>query len=271
MKIINVYDYLELGSYLSDKLKFGPRGLQARLARAASCQAIHLINVIRGNAHLSEDQAFKIGSSLGLNEPEIEYLLDLTRLDRASAPETKLFLRKSLSSKVQEQTDLRKRVSGKAMSATVEDQSYYFCTPLVSLIHLATSCKKLQTSESISRWLKLEKNEVDAILSFLEEKKLVNGANGKFEYSGNGIHLSKQSPLHLIFQKIRREFVIRQIEKKRNMEIDVNFSSAFATSQAHLAKIKLGLLTYIDEMHKELKSTDSEDLAVLVIDLCKLT
>ncbi|HWU43084.1 MAG TPA: TIGR02147 family protein [Bdellovibrio sp.] len=265
----NVFNYLDFREFLSASLQGGPRGMQAQMARATHCQAIHINNVTKGKAQFTEDQAYRVGQFLKLSEAELGYFMDLIRLDRAADSETKQYFKKNLQARSAAQLEIKNRVSGVSLPTSTEQQIQYFCTPLTSLVHIATSCPQLQTAEALAKWLQADLEEINKILEFLTDLGLVEFKNKKFSYSGKSIHLGKDSVLHPLFQKNRREFVLKSLPTK-NKEQGIHFSSAFATTETHLKKIKEKLLEFIDETHNELTKTESEKVSILVIDFLKL-
>lgn len=266
---LSVYQYIEFREYLEARMRKGQRGLQAQMARAANCQAIHIIKVIKGNAQLTEDQAFRIGKFLKLNEAELSYFLDLTRLSKAAEPETRSYFKKRLQVKADASHEVKNRVKGIDTAASLEDQIRYFCSPTTSLIHLGTSCKTLQTPLAISKWLGLSLEEVRSALNFLLERDFVELREGRYLFKGKDLHLPKESPIHAVFQKHRREWAMQGLNKAQEKG-DLYFSSAFATTPEHFKAIRTRLLEVIEETHSELEKTGSEEVSVLIIDFLSM-
>ena len=92
---------------------------------------------------------------------------------------------------------------------------------------------------------------------------------GVFAYSGRSIHLSKESPFQPIFQKVRREFVLRVLSDGTVPE-SLHFSAAFAASTKGLKELRNKFLKIIEETNSEIEKSSAEELALLVIDFTKI-
>lgn len=262
----SIFDYLEFHSFLSDRLREGLRGMQAHLAKRIGCQATYLIKVLRKNAHFTEDQAFKAGQFLGLSERELDYFLDLVRLDRAGGSETKKYLQNMIVQKAKTSQEVRNRVRGSSLESSLQSQLQYFSSLKPSMVHLGTLCSHLQKPSELSKALRLDIVEVRKILAFLQKKGLVIAeSDGRYTYSGKMIHLSRDSPLHPSFQKLRREMALRRLDEKIT-DRDLHFSSLFVTSKSHMVKLRKELLRLIEEMDEAVAGERSEEIGLMVID-----
>lgn len=245
--------------------------MQAQLAKAMQCQATYLIRVLKGTANLTEDQAYRCGRFLQLTNQELDYFLDLVRMDRAADLEVKKYFQENLEKKSRATREVKSRVDATSIEASLSSQIQYYSSWTPSVLHLATSCPHLQTVEALSRKFLLSEEKVREILSFLNENGLVHHeVGGGFTHNGKSLHLAKGSPLHTSFQKVRREIVLRHLGEK-GTETDLHFSSAFATSKQHLSNLKGELLKLIETSHKDLGNTVSEEIALLVVDFLQLS
>ena len=265
-KALNIFEHLNFRSYLRERLGAGPRGMQARLAKAVNCQATHVIRVLKDEARFTEDQAFRAAGFLSLKEREFEYFLDLVRLDRLSDPDAKKYLRSVIDTKAKAAQMVKNRVKGSLFDGSVEAQIRYFSSIQPSLIHTATDCPMLQIPIEISKRLCIELSEVREILAFLEEQGLVVAAsNGRYVHTGKMLHLPKGSPLQPLFQKLRRHMILNKLDGPQK-DGDLHFSMTFATSKPHLRRLRQELLRFIEQMTTDISVEKSEELAMLAFD-----
>jgi uncharacterized protein (TIGR02147 family) len=266
----SVFEYLSFQAYLRDRFQKGPRGLQTQLAKAMGCQATYLIKVSREQASLTEDQAYSAGRFFAFNAQEMDYFLELVRYERAAVPESKAYFRGLIDQKARAVQKVKNRINSSPLERSLHAQLQYFVSPMPSLIHLATSCPHLQTPAEIAQWLGLEISAVEKVLKFLKTEGLVTlGDDDRYRYSGESMHLPKDSPLHAVFQKARREVALERLG--RAGENDLNFSSTFATSKKHFQKMRKRILDVIQELHDELPNTDSDEIFLFVTDLFHMT
>lgn len=262
---VSIFEYLDYRSFLMARLKAEPRGAQSRLAKAMSCQATYLIRALKGQAQLTEDQAFRGGAFFHLGSHEMEQFLDLVRLDRCADLQLKAHYQKKLRERKTAASEIKNRVTGKSLEATLATQLEYFSDWQNSLVHLATSCAHLQTEEQLAVRFSLSPEKVREILRFLVAHELVTVEGKKHRHSGTAIHLPKGSPLHRSFQKMRREMVTRSLERVKDS--DLHFSSAFGTSRKHFGELREALMKVIEGFHQDLAKTESEEIMVMAIDL----
>lgn len=265
----SLFDYQSYKSYLSDLLAAGPRGLQTQLAAAISCQPTYLIRVLRDKPHLTEDQGFRAARFLKLSSYEFEYFLNLVRFGRASDEGLRQYYASILKSRASSAQQVKNRIRAEDVETSLQSQVTYYSSWQPSIIHLATSCPHLQTARELAQRFLLDIEKVREILEFLRENGLVKFETGKYQHAGKSIHLPKGSPLHRPFQRVRRERIYQSLE--RDSEDDLHFSSAFATSRKHIRDLRATFLKMIEESHRDLEKTKSEELMLFALDFCRAT
>ena len=260
----NVFQFEDYRSYLKSVIQGAPRGFKTKLSSAMGCQGIYLIRALKGEAQLSEDQAFKAAEFLKLSPKEAEFLLDLVRLSKASDPKFSRYLKNSLQKRSAEMREVSKRVAAKDLSASLETRVEYYSSWRPSILHLATSCPHLATDQALSDRFALELVEVKKLMNFLIEAGLVQIVKGRYSFLGGSIHLPKGSPMQRVFQRELRSLVARTFDRQRDNSL--HHSVVFATSAVHQEEIRSTLLNLIEKTHTDLQQTKSEDLYVLAID-----
>ena len=185
----NVFDYLDYRAYLRDLIQKSPRGLQTKMAEAAECQATYLIRVMKENAHLTEDQAFRIARFLKKPANETHYFLNLLRYERASDPDLKRYYHAQLESHARTQKrDVLERLDlSEQKSAQV--QIGMFSSWHASTIHLATACPQLRTVRTIAKQLDVDVDVVRKTLQFFRGARIC-------ESRGRTIHALRTELAH---------------------------------------------------------------------------
>lgn len=260
----NIFEFDDYRSFLEIRIKESPRGFKSKVSSAMRCQGTYFIRVLKGEAQLSDDQAFRATEFLQLSANEAEYFLDLVRYAKASDPKLLKYLKGILQKRSTEMREISKRVTAVAINASLETQIEYYSNWRPSVLHLATSCPQLRTDQDLSDRFDLDHVEVKKIMNFLVEAGLVRLVDGKYIFSGVSLHLPKGSAMQKVFQRERRSLITRSLEKPD--EGALHFSSVFATSAAYQEKICSELLELIEKTHRELVHTESEDLCLLAID-----
>jgi uncharacterized protein (TIGR02147 family) len=268
---MNIFSYLDFRTYLKTFLKSSARGTQAKLAQSMNCQATYLIQILNGKAKMTDEQAYRCARFLKFGTHELEYFMDLVRMDHSSDTNVIKYFEEKLKKKSKEMNLIKNRVEGSTIEASIQTQLQYYSTWQPSLVHLATSCSGLRTAEKISKALNLGETQVQGILEFLFKNNLVTrDSAGQYVHNGKSLHMEKDSPIHAIFQKARRELSLQKLSDSHS-ESDFRFSSAFTTSKKHQAQFRKELLEVVDKFHKELAGTESEEVSMLVMDFFQLS
>ena len=197
--------------------------------------------------------------------------MDLVRVDRVSDPEMIKYFNEKLKNKSSEMSQIKSRIASDTIDSSLYTQLQYFSKWEPSIIHLATSCKSLQNPAEISKRLNISEDQVYETLNFLLDRNLVTKSpSGNYLHNGKSLHLGKDELLHPIFQKARRELGIQKLNESRS-EFDLRFSSAFTTSKKHQADFRERLLHLIDNFHKELSETESQEVTMLIVDFFQIS
>jgi uncharacterized protein (TIGR02147 family) len=240
------------------------RGFQSQMAKAMNCQAAYLSQVLRGKVELTEDHGLKLTQFLKLNSYEADYFLILLRHSRAATPELRTYLENKREELKLQNAEMKNKVGAKSARDSEAFLSKYFSSAIPSTIHIATSSKNYQTVESLAERFSLSKENVEEILAFLEKYKLVKKENNRFVFSGESVHLPKSSDLHRPYQSSYRVKAIRSIEEKS--EDDLHFSSVFTIDKKHYKDVLEVMKKAIEDSHKIIHSSGTEEVYTLVMD-----
>jgi len=263
---MTLYDYDDYRPYLNDVCDTSAeRGVRASLARAAECQASYLSQVLKGRAHLTEDQLMGITVSLGLVKSETEYLLMLLRYQKAGTPKLREYLKGLIHSAREESIHLARQVNADKVVRDEQHLGVYFNSWIPSTVHLLTSSPEFQTAEAIAERLHIPLKKTKETLKFLEHVGFIEYADKKWVYKRGSIHITKDSPLQSSMQFSRRELAARSIAI--NSEDSIHFSSVFTIDEKDLEEIRKMYRKAIEKSHKMISSSGTEKLACICLDV----
>ncbi|MDO9180995.1 MAG: TIGR02147 family protein [Bacteriovorax sp.] len=243
----------------------GTRGFQSILAKAMNCQAAYLSQVLRGKVELTEDHAIKLVLFLKLNDLESEYFILLLRLSRAATRELVGYLENKRLEMQDHQDDLNNKVRAKIARENETFIAKYFASWIPSSIHIATSSKQYQTINSLAERFHLPEALVLENLKFLEKHQLVNRENDLWIFRGESIHLPKNSSLNEPYQVSLRTQVLKSIQAKNKNNL--HFSSVFTIDKKSYKEILEVCNNAIEESHKIIHDSGTEELYSICIDL----
>lgn len=265
----SVFKYLDYREFLRDVLKKGPRGMQTRMAAAAECQATYLIRVTKDSAHLTDDQAYRIGRFLNLAGNQLEYFLNLLRYARATDPELRRFYKSLLEQGAKDlKEDVLTRIEHLDAVESAPLQIGMFSQWQPSTVHLATACPQYRTPKAIAKTLQLEVEHVKRLLNWLEENGFVTRNGDEYTHSGKSLRMPRESPLYPSIQRSRRELALRYLD--RGGEDNLHFSSVFATTRDHLKEIQEQFSNQLERTHRSLPNYDSEEVGIMIMDFFRL-
>jgi len=263
---MDLFDYKDYRAYLQDlcqapKVK---RGYQASLAKAAGCQASYFSQVLRGNAHLTEDQVVAIAEELSLTTHETDHLLILLRLNKAGTKKLRDYLERSASSSKAKRRDLSTKVAATNFIQSGEDLAQYFNSWIPSVIHVLTGSSKFQTIESIAKRLNLPESKVRETLLFLLEKGFVKKEENHFKFQGGTIHFTKDSVWQPALQSTRRQLALNSIAV--NPAEALHFSSVFTITPEDKSKVQELLSEAIRKADQVVADSGTEELCCICVD-----
>ena len=249
-------------------LVYGPQaqhGIQAKMAKAMGCQAAYLSQVLKEKAQLTDDHALNLASYLELDEIETEYLLLLVRHGRAATPQLKSHLERQRKKLQTTANEIKNRADARTVVSREMEVAKYFTTWVAPTIHVATSSPSLQTVEALAHRFGLSQSKVQEVLDFLQQEGLINEENGRWLFSGNSLHLPRESPLHIAHQLTHRHQAIRSIEIL-NSE-DLHFSSICTMDVQDFRLLKKQMLDWIQKAQKKIHASGSEEVYGICVDL----
>ncbi len=241
---------------------------QAALARAMDCQPAYFSQVLKERVQLTEDHAIKLAEFLGLNENETDYWLILLRHAKASTPELRRFLESQRQKHLSRRTELEHRLKVKSKELE-EELALYYCSDWVpGAIHMATSCKSFQTVESLSQRFSLPQQLVSKHLFELQRLGLVKFKNNRWIYGDHSVHFSKNSLLDPTYQRTRRLLAMNSVSNREPE--DFHYSVFFATNPMTRKQLRQMALDFVEQFHKKVEPTDSEEVFSLNLDLFRI-
>ncbi len=244
------------------------RGLQAKMARAMECQASYLVQVAKGAADFTEDQAYRLAKHLQWNELETDYFFVLLRLARAGTPELKSFLQKKRKEILLQSEKLEKKVGSQSPVMDQEVLARYFSNSIPTTVHIATSSPNYRTANEISKRLALPIEIVKETLDFLVDCKLIKKEKSEYSYSGESLHLPRTSSLNQPHQVGRRIQAIRSLQQ--DSYEDMHFSSIFTLDASSLQKLKEIFTAAVEESHKTIHRGGNDEIYSITLDLFKV-
>ncbi len=241
---------------------------QAELAKAMSCQAAYLSQVIKDRSELTEEQALRLCHFLEFKSIETNYFLTLLRISRAGTPALKQHLESQLNEITLQFKELSPRLNTEQNSESSEAMIFYCSSWIPPLVHLSVSIDKYQTVEALAERLTLKEDIVKECLKKLLKYGFVTYENKKWKFSGNSFHIPKGSGLDLSFLTQQHLYTLAHLPQ-RSPE-DVHFSQMMTLDAQTANTIRNLLLDFLETNQKRVAEAPSEELYNLSLGFFKV-
>lgn len=189
--MISIYDFTDYREFLNAWMaQQKGKGWQGKLATVAGVSSSLISFILKGEKHLSLEQAAEISDFLGLPEKEVEYFYLLVEYGRAGSVK----LQKQLLKRIEEQ---RKKLSNRIAAATnLSDdvKAIYYSSWAYSGIRNLTATPGPHDVHSIASHLGLTPAVVGQLLDFLLQHGLCKIEDDKLTYGTKRIHVPADSP-----------------------------------------------------------------------------
>lgn len=263
----NLFDYSDYKKLLRDLVYGGEAewGTQAQMAKSMGCQASYFSQVLKEKAELTEDHAIKLSGHLKLSPIECDYFILLVRLARAGTPELRTYLEKQRQSLVAANEDAARRLHVNAPEFSDAVMQKYFSSWIPSTLHVATSSGSYQTAKTLAQRFNLSEAKVEEALLLLQSMGFVKSDKKRWQYAGASMHFQKSNRFDTTHQIVRRNQAIRAIEMEN--PDNFHFSSIFALTVEDYKKLRLETLNYVEKSHKLIRSSGSEEVFGMSIDV----
>lgn len=251
----DIYTFNNYKAYLRELAAELGKGGKSKIAEAADCQSGYISQVLNGHAHLSLEQAEKIGSFLGFDELKIDYFLTMVLYAKAGTASLRKCYQKDLENKKEAHAELKTKFKSKK-KLSVEDQAIFYSSWHYGAVHVSVSIPGCETPKGLSQFLNVELKRIFEILEFLERVQLVENVNGVLKIGSSHIHLGADSPLISKFHTNWRLEAIQSMNKKNAKNL--HYSSVMTCSESDSRKIKEIMTKAIEEIRKVIKESKDE-------------
>ena len=265
---MNVFEFESYQDYFGQLFKVTrPKIKKSDLAAYLNCQPAFISQVLgKGKTHFSHDHLYQSGKFFQLNDEQINYLLLLLSRDKASHFELKRYYEKRATEYKERRNSIKRQLSKKTQSLTVEDQATYYSHWAYMTFHMAASLEKFHNEKSFFKHFKLDQSFIRNVLHFLISKGLIQD-EGHLNIGKTRIHLEKKSPfLKMLHQNLRQK-AIKELTKTD--EFSLHYSSVLTLSKKDSLKIRQMVLDFIKSKEKILAPSNNEELVILNIDYFK--
>lgn len=265
----SIFLYKDYHAFLKDRYNTSGQewGAVTKMAEAAQCQRSHLSKVMKGDLHLTMDQACGLSQFWKLDEDEEEYFLLLVEKARAGTVPLRKRIEKKLLLLQQRKEQVSQRLSQPNIAST-NDKNFYYTSWTWSAIHVATSVPALQTASAIAARLNLSVELVEQFLLELEKHNLVKREKNRWVHSSGAIHLPANSSMISCHHQNWRTRAVTN--SQLNIPSALHYTTVVSMSKDDAKSFQHRLLELIKEFQGTVKQSPEEEIYCWSLDFCKV-
>lgn len=254
-----------LGARLRDSE--GGRGGISALAEAIPCQRSHLSRVLKGELHLTPDQALAAARALRFSEAETEYFLVLVDHERAGSKALRTRLAGKLKFLKQEHENIGRRIERLIVPASAREMEYFSSWIWVAL-HVLTSVPQLRTTKALAQRLQLGEALTQRYLERLAELGFVRRERQQWIFASGSLHTPAGSPVTSFHHGNWRQQAVLNVQ--RSDEEAVHFTNVQSISNRDVERLRQVVFRAIDEFRKIAEPSEPEDAFCLNFDFFRI-
>jgi uncharacterized protein (TIGR02147 family) len=263
--LLEFRDYKEFVSYKIEENNY-IKGYRASLAQAAGCQRSFLSLVLnRSSIHFSMEQAVGICGFWRLSVDETDYFLELISLARAGNEVLREVIQRRIEKLLRRQQELVYRFQESSSVDEPHVAEIYYSKWYYSAIHVIASVPEFNTGEALAKRFELPIEVVRRATDFLERAGFISKQGNNWIVNEKTIHLPSSSPLTNLNHVNWRLKAVRDVEVERDASL--HYSSVVSISKADFEKIKLKLLSTIDEVRSVVRLSPEQEAVAFCLDL----
>lgn len=199
LNMVSIYEHTNYREYLAawidetQKQKSQARGIKGRLATAAQVSPAMMSLILKGQKHMTMEQAAEVAEFLNLNEIETDYFFLLVELGKAGS----FKLEQKLKRKLRELQANAKKISArvkKDRELTDEEKAIYYSNWIYTGVRNLSAIPEFGTIDKIAQRLHVPENQVLKTVEFLSEHGLIKKENGQLTFGPTHMHVGSDSP-----------------------------------------------------------------------------
>lgn len=242
------------------------RGYWSTMAKAAGFHSSYLSQVMRGDAHLSQEQGLRLAKLWLLDENASSHFLDLVDFEKCSDRELKKFIGKRLEERRKQYHSLMNRLEADH-SISVENQYRFYSMWYYSAAYMLLAIDEYANApEKIGRRLGLTEGQADEVLDSLADIGLIKKVDGHWQRNVKTLVI-KDFPMRAVYQIGWRRQAIRSLELQRGIS---HHSAIYTLTEEDVQKFKKILEEAVERTRAIGLASPGQELYCANIDLFRV-
>jgi uncharacterized protein (TIGR02147 family) len=267
---LTIFDFVNYKAYLLDWIQSQPsrgHGIRRGIASSIGCQTAFVSQILKGDAHLSLEQADKLNVFLGHAQEEARFFLLLVQLTRAGTESLRSHFRIQMSEILEKRTQLRERLAV-TNEISKEDRSIFFSSWSFAAAHVLLSIPGFQTRSALAQALSLSPKKVGNILDFLVSRGLAMQKGDQFTVGKVHIHLGNDSPMIAKHHMNWRVKALQSLDQE--IPGEMHYSSVVSIAKSDAEKLHRLLVDSVAAARELVASSKEEELFAVCVDFFRV-
>ena len=264
----SIYTFSDYKQYLTSYLEEAPHsghGIRSKWAKVMGCHTTYVSQVLRGNGHLSLEQALQLSQHLGLDEASERFFLLLVNYARAGTEALRTTFQRDLDQMREIHLTLSSRIKDNTKRSDYEHARYYSAWYFAAL-HVASSVPALRNINRLGQIFELSPRRLLEALECLRELGLIDILpNGVVKQTTKSLHLDKTSALAAKHHINWRLQAIRAVEQEGTGNF--HYSSVVSLAEGDLPHVKAVLIDAIEKIRAIVRESKEEKVYAYTADL----
>lgn len=265
--LISVYSFQDYREFLNTWIdQQQVKGLQGRLAQAMNISSTMISLILKGEKHLSMEQAAEASDFLGLKDKESEYWFLIVEYGRAGSQKLQQKLMHRIVELQNESRRISKRLK-KDAELNDEQKAIFYSSWMYSGVRNLSALEQFHDVTSISQRLNIPISSVSQVVDFLVTHGLCKIQNDKLTYGPAYTHVASDSPFVM---KHHQNWRVRGLQMMDLVE-DKNlfYTCPMSLSKETAEEVRSMLVSFVQEVWKKVGPSPSEEVYCLNFDWFK--
>ncbi len=265
--ITSVFDFTDYREFLNTWIENQKtKGLKGRLAEAMNISSTMMSLILKGDKHLSLEQAAEACDFFGFKDKESEYFFLIVEYGKAGTHKLQQKLKLRITEQQNEARKISKRLK-KDKELSEEEKAVFYSSWMYSGIRNLSALEQYHDVASIAARLNIPIANANQVIEFLVANGLCKFDNNRLTYGPAYTHIASDSPYVI---KHHQNWRLRGMQAM-DITDDKNlyYTCPMSLSKQTAEEIRAMLVSFIQEAWKKIGPSASEEVYCFNIDWFK--
>lgn len=265
--IISVFDFTDYREFLISWIDHQKtKGLKGRLAVAMNMSSTMMSLILKGEKHLSLEQAAEASDFFGFKDKEADYFFLIVEYGRAGTHKLRQKLKQRILEEQNDSRQISKRLK-KDKELSEAEKSIFYSSWMYSGVRNLSALQQYHDVSSISQRLNIPISKVTQVIDFLVSHGLCKWEDTKLTYGPAYTHIPSDSPFVIKHHQNWRLRALQMMDASEDKNLF--YTCPLSLSKKTAEEVRSMLVSFIEEAWKRIGPSPSEEVYCLNFDWFK--